>query len=82
MEERLGQLLEMYKTDEPMSSNIVLEIKQIRLALKTIDSKMADFCRVDEGVTPLYIERNTMPTMATLPSKVASSNRILSRVAK
>ena len=84
MEQRLNQLLEMYTGDDDIPPKISLEIKQIRLALKTVDKNMADFSRMGDGMNTqtLYNERNTMPSGTTVSSKVASSNRIPSRVAR
>lgn len=81
MEARLAYLLDSYK-DGPVSPTVSLEIKQIRLALKTVDTKM-DSIQEETIEHPLiYNERNIMPPSGTVPSKVAKNNRVLSRVAK
>ena len=81
MEDRLSFLLETYK-DEPVPPNISLEIKQIKLALKTVDNNMDQVLFEPVASTPLYNERNVMPSSGTVPSKVARNSRVLSRVAR
>lgn len=81
MEERLSYLLETYK-EGPVTPTVSLEIKQIRLALKTVDNNMEQIQDQTIEHTPIYIERNTMPPSGTVPSKVARNSRVLSRVAK